>query len=189
MKQNDLKAKNARIALTVLGTVILMIGLSFAAVPLYSMFCKVTGFGGTPQTSTVLPDQILDRVMKVNFVTSTAKDMPWQFNAEQRSVKVRIGQDMLVNFKAYNPSDKDMVGTAIYNVTPNKVGKYFHKTECFCFGRQILNPQQHANLPVIFYIDPAINDDPDMHDLTTITLSYTFFKSDSQDLEKAIDDL
>jgi cytochrome c oxidase assembly protein subunit 11 len=189
MKQDDLQAKNAKTALTVLGVVLFMIGLSFAAVPLYDMFCKVTGFGGTPQTSASLPDKILDRVMKVNFVTSTAKEMPWQFNAEQRSVNVRIGQDMLINFKAYNPTDKDMVGTAIYNVTPNKAGKYFHKTECFCFGRQILKPKQRANFPVIFYIDPAIADDPDMQDLTTITLSYTFFKSDSQDLEKALDAL
>ena len=115
--------------------------------------------------------------------------MPWQFGAERRSVKINIGQDMLINFKAYNPTDTDIVGTAIYNVTPLKAGKYFHKTQCFCFDRQVLEAGQSANMPVVFYVDPEMDKDPDMQDVDVITLSYTFFKSDSQDLEKAISNI
>ena len=120
--QQQLKSKNDRAALVILIVVIIMVGLSFAAVPMYNLFCRVTGFGGTPISSEQLPDHVLERQVKINFVTSTARDMPWQFGAERRSVKINIGQDMLINFKAYNPTDTDIVGTAIYNVTPLKAG-------------------------------------------------------------------
>lgn len=187
--QQQLKAKNDRAALVILIVVVVMVGLSFAAVPMYNLFCRVTGFGGTPISSEQLPDHVLERQVKINFVTSTARDMPWQFGAERRSVKINIGQDMLINFKAYNPTNTDIVGTAIYNVTPLKAGKYFHKTQCFCFDRQVLEAGQSANMPVVFYVDPEMDKDPDMQDVDVITLSYTFFKSDSQDLEKAISNI
>lgn len=185
--KNDLSSKNNRIAFIIFAIVAFMIGLSFAAVPLYNLFCKVTGFGGTTQVSEAAPTEVLDRVVNVKFITSTAREMPWQFGAERRSIDVKVGQDVLVNFKAYNPTSTAITGTAIYNVTPLKAGKYFNKTQCFCFDRQTLTPKEHINMPVIFYIDPAMDSDPDMEDVTTITLSYTFFKSDSQDLEKAIE--
>lgn len=186
MDQEALKKKNQKVLTIVCVAIILMIGLSFASVPLYDLFCRVTGFGGTTQVSTELPDQILDRTMKVNFMTSTSRDMPWDFKSETRSVELNIGQNALINFKARNPLSTPITGTAIYNVTPLKAGKYFHKTQCFCFDRQTLLPKQEMNMPVVFYVDPEIQDDPNMDDVKVITLSYTFFKSDSPELEKAM---
>ena len=183
----ELVRKNARMGLTVLAFVRVMIGLAFASVPLYSLFCRVTGFAGTTQVASAFPDQILDRSVKIHFTTRTASDMPWQFNAELREVEVRLGERGLANFIAVNPADQPVAGTAVYNVTPLKVGKYFNKVQCFCFDQQILAPGQEVNMPVMFYVDPAMNDDPDMSDITTITLSYTFYKTESDELESALE--
>ncbi len=190
-EREELARKNQRMALSVLLIVIAMLGLSFASAPLYDMFCRVTGFGGTTQVSDTAPspDQVLERSLRIDFVTSTARGMPWQFGAEQRRLNVNIGQDALINFKARNPTDEPITGTAIYNVSPAKAGKYFHKTQCFCFDRQILTPGQTMNMPVVFYVDPSFDSDPDMDDVSVITLSYTFFKSDSDDLQNALNDL
>lgn len=187
----SLAKKNQKTALIAFSIVIGMIGMAFASVPLYDMFCRVTGFGGTTQVSESAPEEnaVLDRMVKVNFMTSTHRDMPWHFGAERRSVRLNIGRDALINFKARNPTDTPIVGTAIYNVTPLKAGKYFYKTQCFCFDRQVLNPGQSVNMPVVFYIDPAMDEDPNMQDVEVITLSYTFFQSDSQALETAMENL
>lgn len=190
-QREELAKKNQRMALSVLLIVIGMIGLSFASVPLYDLFCRVTGFGGTTQISQAAPapEEVLERSIRVDFVTSTARGMPWQFGAEQRRVNVNIGQDALINFKARNPTETPITGTAIYNVSPAKAGKYFHKTQCFCFDRQLLTPNETMNMPVVFYVDPAFDSDPDMDDVSVITLSYTFFKSDSDDLQNALSNL
>lgn len=187
MDNKELHDKNTRTLLKVFGAVFFMIAMAFASVPLYDMFCRVTGFGGTTQLATSLPDTILDRKIKVQFTTDVNKRLSWDFSAEQSSLTVNIGQDAMINFKARNNSDKPVAGTAVYNVTPLKLGKYFQKTQCFCFDYQVLQPGQSMNMPVVFFIDPAIADDPDMDDITTITLSYSFFKSDSSELDQAME--
>lgn len=184
--QDELKAKNKRVVTISFCVVIAMIGLSYASVPLYNLFCRVTGFGGTTQVTDNVSDTILDRVITVNFDTTVNPQLPWSFASEVRRVQINVGQDMLINFKARNTSNEAVAGTAIYNVTPNKVGKYFNKIQCFCFDEQILQPGQSVNMPVLFYIDPAMDDDPYMDDVKSITLSYTFFKAESEELENAV---
>lgn len=183
----DLQKKNRRIAFAVALTVAVMVGVSFAAVPLYSMFCRVTGYGGTTQVSNAAPRRILDRTVTVKFDSATAPNFPWTFGPDQRDVSVKLGQQAIISYHAHNHASRAVTGTAIYNVTPLKAGKYFNKMQCFCFGLQTLGPNQSATMPVVFYVDPAMDSDPNMADVTTITLSYTFFEADSPALEKAMD--
>lgn len=183
----DIRARNRRTGFLVLLAVAGMAGLSFAAVPLYSLFCKVTGFGGTTMLADKAPESITNRDITVRFNTDTSADLPWDFNAGKRYVKIKVGQQALVTYQARNLSDQTSGGTAVYNVTPPKAGKYFRKIECFCFGEQLLNAGQSVDMPVLFFIDPAFADDPDMEDVTTITLSYTFYPLDSAGLERAIE--
>ena len=183
---SDLTRKNARTGLIVLAVVIGMIGLSFASVPLYRLFCQVTGFGGTTMVSKDLPGTILDRTITIHFNADVSRSMPWTFKPEQRSVEVKLGERGLTAFMAYNKADVPVTGTAIYNVTPLKAGKYFHKIQCFCFDAQTLQPGERVDMPVVFFVDPALNDDPNLSDVKTITLSYSFFPADSKELEEAM---
>lgn len=184
---DELIAKNRRMGFIVMGIVVFMVGLSFAAVPLYDLFCRVTGFGGTTQVSQALPDQVLERKVIIKFNANTSRDMPWQFKPLEREIEVQLGQRGLTSYESYNPTSLPVTGTAIYNVTPLKAGKYFHKIQCFCFDEQLLNPHQRMDMPVMFYVDPAMNDDPNLDDVEVITLSYTFFKTESKALEEALD--
>ncbi len=171
---------NRRVAV-VLGSVVAgMIGLSFASVPLYSLFCRVTGFGGTTMVATKTAERVLDRVITVQFNADVNSSLPWEFAPDRRSVDVRVGEAMTITYHARNLTDKPLVGTAAYNVTPDKVGQYFNKLQCFCFTEQRLEPGQRVEMPVNFYIDPAMADDPEMADVKTITLSYTFFRAADQ---------
>lgn len=189
LSHEELVAKNQRTALYVVGIVLFMIGLSFASVPLYDLFCRVTGFGGTTQILTSeagLPDRIeTGRTITVNFNADTSRNLPWDFKPDQRSVDVHPGQQALISYTGQNISNAPITGTAIYNVSPPLAGQYFYKTQCFCFDRQTLMPDQQMNFPVSFFIDPDIVNDPDLDSVNTITLSYTFFVSDSQELENA----
>lgn len=181
--------KNTKTLLSILFIAIGMIGLAFASVPLYDMFCRTTGFGGTTQVSESAPneDQILKRKITIHFNGDIARDLPWSFKPEKRRITLNIGQQGLISFKARNNDSQATVGTAVYNVTPAKAGKYFHKTQCFCFDSQVLEAGQEADMPVIFYIDPSIADDRNMDDVKTITLSYNFFKADSKELDRALE--
>ena len=173
----------------VLGIVFSMTILAFASVPLYDLFCRTTGFGGTTQISDNAPnaDQILNKKITVHFNGDTARNLPWGFQPETRKITLKIGQQGLINFKAKNKGNTATTGTAVYNVTPAKAGKYFQKTQCFCFDEQTLSPQQEMNMPVTFYIDPTIAQDRNMDDVSTITLSYSFFPSRSNELEDALE--
>ncbi|MFM2043950.1 MAG: cytochrome c oxidase assembly protein CtaG [Pseudomonadota bacterium] len=159
-----------------------MVGLSFAAVPLYDLFCRVTGFGGTTQVAEGYAGAILDRKITIRFNGDVNRDLTWGFRPEVTSMDVRIGEAALTSYHAVNTSDTPLVGTATYNVTPEKAGIYFNKIQCFCFTEQMLTPGQSVDMPVYFFVDPAIADDPGMADVTTITLSYTFFKAPDQGL-------
>lgn len=167
---------NRRMGLLLAGVVAGMVGLSFAAVPLYSLFCQVTGYGGTTQVADQVPDEPLERTIKVRFNADINPGLPWRFQPEQREVEVRIGEPTLVFYSAHNLSARPTYGTAAFNVTPLKAGQYFQKVDCFCFTEQKLEPGEQVDMGVSFYIDPSVVDDPSMDGVETITLSYTFFK-------------
>lgn len=186
----DTNKKNRRTASTVLLVVAIMIGLSFASVPLYRLFCGVTGFNGTTGVakSAPTPDKVVNRTITVKFVGNVARDVPWRFAPQQKEIVVKLGQTVKVAYNAENLGDKAIDGTAVHNVTPLKAGYYFKKTQCFCFTDQTLKAHEKAILPVVFFIDPALDKDRAMDDVTTITLSYTFFNKGSSDLDKTMED-
>ena len=183
----EMSRKNARIGLSILAIVVAMIGLSFASVPLYSLFCRVTGFGGTTQTAESLPETVLNREVTIQFNADTDPNLPWLFKPEERAITVKLGQRGLTAFYAKNKEKEPVTGTALYNVTPLKAGKYFHKIQCFCFDEQTLQPGEDMDMPVLFYIDPKMDEDPNMQDVHTITLSYTFFRAESEQLDGAME--
>ena len=162
-------------AVLLTGVIAGMLGLTAASVPLYRLFCQVTGYGGTTQRAEQAPDQISDRTIKVRFNAEVAQGIPWSFEPEQREIEIRIGEQQLAFYRARNNGERPIVGTATFNVTPNKAGFYFSKIDCFCFTEQVLQPGESADLPVSFFVDPAILDDPETQDVRSITLSYTFF--------------
>jgi cytochrome c oxidase assembly protein subunit 11 len=176
MKLRDLNPRQ-KTAAGLVGMVAVMASLSFAAVPFYTWFCQVTGFGGTTQVADTGQDVILDRTMKINFDASKDAGMPWEFTPVVHQMTVRIGETNLAFYEAYNPTDRVVAGTASYNVFPYAAGGYFIKIACFCFEEQILQPGERVSMPVSFYVDPALVDDPEAKDLHTITLSYTFHET------------
>lgn len=183
--QDDLVNKNKRTGLIVVAIVVGMTILAFASVPLYDLFCRVTGFGGTTQVSENLPDTIIDRTITVQFNADTNRNLPWIFKPAMREIPVKLGQRGVTSYTAENLTNKPSTGMAVYNVTPLKAGQYFHKIQCFCFYDQTLQANEKVDMPVLFYIDPAMHEDPNMDDVTNITLSYSFFKSESKALEDA----
>ena len=174
------RAKGAT-ALVLVAVVAGMAGASFAAVPLYRLFCQVTGFAGTTQTAAAAPAEALDRVMTVRFNADVGKRLPWRFRPDQGPVELRVGEQGLAYFTAANTSEETVTGHAVFNVTPLKAGRYFTKIQCFCFDKQVLAPGEAARLPVTFFVDPEIADDLNLDDVSTITLSYTFFRTDTGD--------
>jgi cytochrome c oxidase assembly protein subunit 11 len=162
-------------AVALTGVIVGMLALTAAAVPLYRLFCQTTGYGGTTQRAEAAPGGQLDRTIRVRFNADVAPDLPWSFAPEQHQIEVRIGEQNLAFYRARNRSEHPIVGQATYNVTPFKAGPYFSKIACFCFEEQILQPGEEVDMPVSFYVDPAILSDPNTRDVHTITLSYTFF--------------
>lgn len=157
-----------------------MVGLVAVSVPLYRLFCRATGAGGTPRVVQTDSLRTSAAEVTVRFDASVMHDMPWRFQPEHNSIRVRLGETQLATFIAENHSDQPITGTASFNVTPAKAGPYVDKIACFCFSEQRLEPGQRVEMPVSFYIDPAIADDPTTSDVHTITLSYTFFKARNQ---------
>jgi cytochrome c oxidase assembly protein subunit 11 len=154
-----------------------MVGLAYASVPLYAIFCQVTGFGGTTQRADAAPETISKRAISIRFDANTSASLPWTFRAEQATLSVKIGEQSMAHYRAANTSDKPITGTAVFNVTPPQAGAYFNKIDCFCFTEQTLAPGQSADMPVVFFVDPAIEGDPDAAGITEITLSYTFYRA------------
>jgi cytochrome c oxidase assembly protein subunit 11 len=174
----NLKFRNRRLALASFTVAAGMVGASYAAVPLYEIFCKVTGYGGTTQVADAAPEKILNRKMTVRFNADVGKSMPWRFAPAQDRVELKVGEQVLAFYRAKNNSNRTITGTATFNVTPSKAGQYFNKVECFCFTEQELKAGAEVDMPVTFFIDPAIADDPNLNEVTTITLSYTFFETE-----------
>jgi cytochrome c oxidase assembly protein subunit 11 len=171
---------NRRLGLILLGVVGLMVGASFASVPFYRLFCQLTGYGGTPRIAVGAQAASLPpggRIVTVRFNTDVADGLPWKFRPLQQSIDLRLGESGLALFEARNLTDQPISGLATFNVTPDKAGQYFIKTQCFCLTTQTLGPGQRADMPVSFQIDPKLGTDPLTEDVKTITLSYTFFRS------------
>ena len=167
-----------RTATWAVAVVLFMAGMGWAAVPLYDMFCRVTGFGGTTQRAEAGSDVVLDRTVTIRFDASRERGFEWEFRPVERTMDVRIGETGIAFYEAYNPTDRVIAGSASYNVTPYSTGAYFVKIACFCFTQQVLQPGERVQMPVTFYVDPAIVDDPEARDVHTITLSYTFHPAD-----------
>jgi cytochrome c oxidase assembly protein subunit 11 len=165
-------------------SVVLVMGaLAWAAVPLYDLFCRVTGFGGETQVATSESETILDQTIKIKFDASKERGMPWEFKPMQREMELRIGESGLAFYEAYNPTDHVVAGTASYNVAPFAAGGYFVKIACFCFTEQVLQPGERVEMPVTFYVDPEIVADPEAKYAKHITLSYTFHEMDLADTD------
>jgi cytochrome c oxidase assembly protein subunit 11 len=170
--------KTKTVAQTV-GVVLVMGGLAWASVPFYDWFCRVTGFGGTTQVAEANGQrEILDKTILIKFDASKDRNMPWEFKPMQTEMTVRIGEEGLAFYEAYNPTDHPVAGQASYNVAPYEAGGFFNKIECFCFTEQVLMPGERVQMPVSFFVDPEIVDDRDAKHTGHITLSYTFYEID-----------
>lgn len=168
------RRRHAPVVLASLAAIAAMVGLVAVSVPLYDLFCRVTGYGGTTRVADHAAPAT-DRPITVRFDASKAKDLPWRFKPAQTHVDTRLGEQVLAFYTATNTSDQAVVGTATFNVTPAKAGRYFNKVECFCFTEQRLEPGQSVDMPVTFFVDPGLAEDETTREITTITLSYTFF--------------
>lgn len=166
---------NATTAGFLVALILGMVGLTAASVPLYRLFCQVTGYGGTTQVAESNATEVLDQTIRVRFDASIGDELPWYFQPVEREIEVKIGEERLAFYQAANRSDRPIVGSATFNVTPHKAGPYFSKIACFCFTEQTLQPGETVDMPVSFYVDPAILADDNTKKLPTITLSYTFF--------------
>lgn len=179
------RPRNRRTAVWLIAVVPVMLAGSYAAVPLYSLFCQVTGWGGTTSVAEAPSEKILDRWITIRFDANTAPDMPWTFKPVERTMRVRLGETALAFYEAYNPTDERIAGTASYNVSPFAAGSFFDKIACFCFEMQILDAGERIEMPVSFFVDPEIVDDREGRYVHDITLSYTMNRSDLPEDETA----
>jgi len=180
-KETDPKESGSRHgvrALSLAGLVAGMVGLSFAAVPLYRMFCQATAYDGTPRRAAAAPGQVLDRTIRIRFDGNVDASLPWTFAPVQHTMDVKIGETALAFFKATNKAKTPVTGRAIFNVSPENAGLYFTKIQCFCFNKQTLAAGASVEMPVTFFVDPKIVEDENTKDISEITLSYTFYRND-----------
>jgi len=178
--QNNLKAQNKKIIFIISFIGMLMLSLSYAAVPLYDIFCRVTGFGGTTQIASSAPGSSGHPNINIRFESNITDSLNWDFYSKTKTVKIPMGEEKTIYYFAKNLSEEPIVGTATFNVTPAKAGQYFMKIDCFCFVEQLLNPGESMNMPVTFFIDPDLYKDENVQEVNEITLSYTFMKSMDQ---------
>ncbi len=184
-KNSGLDRRNIRVALASSLVVVMMVGMSYAAVPLYRIFCQVTGYGGTPQVADAASPVVLDREITIRFDANTARNLGWTFNPAHGPLTLKVGESSLAFYQAHNETSRRITGTATFNVTPVQAGAYFNKIDCFCFTEQTLGPGETVQMPVSFFVDPTIIDDPELDSVDTITLSYTFFPIEEDDLAQA----
>ena len=178
--QNNLKAQNKKVIFIITFVGMLMLSLSYAAVPLYDIFCRVTGFGWTTQIASSAPGSTGHPNINIRFESNITDSLNWDFYSKTKTVKIPMGEEKTIYYFAKNLSDEPIVGTATFNVTPAKAGQYFMKIDCFCFVEQLLNPGESMNMPVTFFIDPDLYKDENVQEVNEITLSYTFMKSMDQ---------
>ena len=186
-RTGDLRRRHRPLALALALLAAGMVGAAYAAVPLYDLFCRATGYGGTTGVASAPAPEVGERVVTVRFNADVQSDLPWRFAPVQRAVTVRVGESALAFFRAENLGDAPLVGTATFNVTPQVAGVYFDKIDCFCFQEQFLAPGEVAELPVSFFVDPAIAEDPNTAGIGTLTLSYTFFDAGADALARHLE--
>jgi cytochrome c oxidase assembly protein subunit 11 len=174
-------SKNRKVAILFSAMAVGMVGLAYASVPLYQLFCQVTGFGGTPQRAAAAPAQMSDATVIVRFDANVSPELGWTFHAAQQTQTVRFGEPVLAFYKAHNGSKETVVGTAAFNVSPPEAGIYFNKVQCFCFTEQTLKAGESVDMPVTYFVDPAMMDDANTKGIREITLSYTFYPSAEKD--------
>ena len=189
--QEELNANNQRTFVYLITTTIGVVGLAYAAVPLYKVFCQATGFGGEVKRADIekfekMTPSTTGRLLRITFNADTSDTMPWSFKPSQRYVEVHPGETALAFFRAKNKTNKPVTGVATYNVTPMRAGVYFNKIQCFCFEEQRLKPNEEVDMPVFFYLDPEMEDDPHMDGVKTLTLSYTFFPTQHKEEEEEL---
>ncbi len=172
------KRSNLRVAVVCGSVAIGMVGMAYASVPLYKLFCQITGFGGTTQIAEGPSSVILDREINIAFDANTNRGLDWKFVPVQRKITLKIGEQGMAYYRATNTSNRTITGTSVFNVTPPLAGKYFNKVACFCFTEQTLKPGESVDMPVTFFVDPELVNDKDLKKVTTITLSYTFYEAD-----------
>ncbi|KZM51573.1 cytochrome c oxidase assembly protein [Labrenzia sp. OB1] len=170
-----LSRSNRKVAIACVGVFAMMVGAAYAAVPLYNLFCRVTGFGGTTQVADTESDLIIDRMITVRFDGNVNHALPWKFRPVQRSVTLKMGETAQLAYEATNMGTGPTFGTSTFNVSPPTAGIYFNKLECFCFTEQKLEAGEHVEMPVVFFVDPEMDNDPELKSVKEITLSYTFF--------------
>ncbi len=173
------RRRNGTVVLSCVGALLMMGAATWAAVPLYRIFCQVTGYGGTPKRVEKAPEVISDRTVAIRFDANVTPGMPWDFQPVQRTMVVKLGETALAVYRAHNGSEKTIKGTASFNVSPDAAGAFFAKIECFCFTEQTLAPGESVDMPVSFFVDPSIAADRDAHVIREITLSYTFYPVES----------
>lgn len=171
------RSRDRTVAIACLAFAFGMVGAAYASVPLYRMFCQITGYGGTTQRAETAPSRVLDSVVTVRFDSNASPDVPWAFQPTEREMKVRLGEVRQTSYRVKNLSNQRVTAQATYGVTPDTAGSYFNKLQCFCFSDQTLEPGETKDMPIIFFVDPAMIDSEEMRDLPPITLSYTFFKA------------
>lgn len=171
--------RNEKVAFTLMGLVVGMTGLAFASVPLYQLFCQVTGYGGTTQVASEAPKGLIDRQMTVRFDSNIDSALAWKV-VPSDPVTGQVGALETVTYRATNLTDRPITGMAVFNVTPEKAGYYFNKMECFCFTEQTLAPGETVDMPIVFFVDPEIDENHDLDTVREITLSYTFYASDTE---------
>jgi cytochrome c oxidase assembly protein subunit 11 len=171
--------RNKRVAMVGMFVAVGMVGVAYASVPLYQLFCQVTGFGGTPQTAADSPKGAIARQMTVRFDSNVANDLAWTVHPAA-SITDHIGKVDTVNYVATNYSDKPITGMAVFNVSPERAGVYFNKIECFCFTEQTRQPGETVDMPIVFFVDPELDDNQELDTIKEITLSYTFYASDNE---------
>ena len=175
---------NTTLAVALAAVCGVMVGASFAAVPFYSWFCSVTGYGGTTSVAAATAPAIVDQVVTIRFDANTAPDMPWEFRPKQQTMQLKLGETGLAFYEAYNPTDHVVAGQAGYNVVPFEIGSFFDKIDCFCFTMQVLQPHERVDMPVSFYVDPAMLDDLEARGTREITLSYTMFRTEAPEASR-----
>jgi cytochrome c oxidase assembly protein subunit 11 len=179
-EQRTSPAKNTRTAALAGGFALGMLGLAYASVPLYDMFCRATGFGGTTQRADAAPAVASAQDITVRFDANIASSLNWRFQPVQQTMTIKIGEQAMAHYEAQNLSQEVLTGTAAFNVSPPEAGVYFNKIECFCFTEQVLKPGETAQMPVVYFVDPAIMDDPDTKSIREITLSYSFYPAETK---------
>ena len=184
-KPADNARANLRLAYGLMAFVGVMVGMAYAAVPLYSLFCQVTGYGGTTRAASAAPAQAIAREMTVRFDANVSGGLSWRFLPETRPVTLKVGETGEASYQVVNMGQQASAGTATFNVTPQAAGAYFNKLECFCFTEQTVKAGETSHMPVIFFIDPDIDKDPNLKFIDTITLSYTFFPLEKEPADKA----